>query len=77
MDWNAIVFAGLPLKQVAIIAGVGIVVLLALPKISKMFAKEKTNPLMRDARCESCGWRGRASAHVMRCPKCNGSLRKT
>ncbi|MFP4348983.1 MAG: hypothetical protein ACOC3W_07935 [Thermodesulfobacteriota bacterium] len=75
MDWDMVVFGDFTLKQLAVYGGGIIALLVVISFVRKMFrSEEDTSEHVQLVRCKSCGWQGKVSRYVGRCPKCNEPL---
>ena len=75
MDWDMVVFGDFTLKQLAVYGGGIIALLVVISFVRKMFrSEEDTSEHVQLVRCKSCGWQGKVSRYVGRCPQCNESL---
>ena len=68
-----IIFGSFTLKDLLIYGGGIALVLTIFPMIKNMFKKEETSVHVQTIRCD-CGWQGKVSRHVGRCPKCNAPI---
>lgn len=70
---DQIIFGDYTLKDLLIVAGavVGLVLLIVLLKA--VFKKDKASDHHQSVACR-CGWRGQVSKYAGRCPKCNQLL---
>jgi predicted Zn-ribbon and HTH transcriptional regulator len=68
------VFGGYTARDVLILVGVTLVLLILLRILMLVFKKEESSKYFQFADCLSCGWRGRVSTLAGRCPKCNQPL---
>ena len=70
---DIIVFGDFTLKQLLIYGGYVVGLLVLFVVIRNLFKKEAPDEHTQLVRC-SCGWQGKVSRYVGRCPKCNSPL---
>ena len=72
MDWDMVVFGNFTLKQLAVYGGGLIALLIVISFLRNLFkTKEDAGEHVQMVRCKNCGWQGKVSRYVGRCPQCN------
>lgn len=72
MNWDMLVFGSFTLKQAVMYGGGVLALIVVISIVRKMFrTEEDTSEHVQVVRCKSCGWQGKVSRYVGRCPKCN------
>jgi hypothetical protein len=71
---DKIVFAGYSVRDLLIFAGVIVVFLILIGILRRVFKKKEVNKHFQFVECFNCGWKGKVSRYVGRCPKCNQPL---
>lgn len=74
MNLDAIVFGRTTVQDVLIYIGIAVAAIWLIGFIRKCFKTEEESSHHVTARCSACGWRGKVSRYVARCPKCNQPL---
>lgn len=71
MELSDIVFGTTTVLDILIYIGIFVAAVWLIGLVRKFFKKEEESPHHRAARCSACGWQGKVSRYVARCPKCN------
>jgi len=71
---DTIVFADYSVQDLLIFVGVVVVLLILIGILARVFKKKEINQHFQSVECFNCGWKGKVSRYVGRCPKCNQSL---
>ncbi len=66
------VVAGLTVLHLLIALAVLLLIGIAAQSLRK--SKLDGEELMRQVRCNGCGWTGKVSKHQRRCPRCNAAV---
>jgi hypothetical protein len=71
---NIVVFGEYTAKDLLIVAGVVIALLIIFRILMRVFKKQESSKYVQLANCLNCGWHGKVSTLAGRCPKCNQPL---
>jgi hypothetical protein len=71
---DTIIFAEYSVQDLLIFSGVVVVFLIVIGILKRVFKKKEINKHFQFVECFSCGWKGKVSRYIGRCPKCNQPL---
>lgn len=71
MELSDVVFGNTTVQDLLIYIAIFVAALWLIGFIRKFFKTEEDSPHHQTARCSACGWQGKVSRYVARCPKCN------
>ena len=71
---ETVVFADYTVKDLLLLAGAAVVVMMFVRLIRRVFRKKDDGRYVQSVECFHCGWKGRVSRLAGRCPKCNRPL---